>query len=69
MNLYTDSFICGDFIVKVAAIYIHVYTNYIYSYFKKDYPYLYWALTLVCLILILFSPMDLINMYNKILDR
>lgn len=68
INLYTDSFICGDYTVKASAIYIYVYINYINSYFKKDYPYLYRALTLVCIILILFSTKDILCLDNRVVE-
>jgi hypothetical protein len=68
INLYTSSISSGDYIVKVWAIYIYVYINYINSDLKKDYPYLYRALTLVCFILILFSPMDILGMYNRLVE-
>lgn len=71
INLYTDSTISGDCIVKVSAIYIYVYINFISCFaakFKKDYPYLYWVLTLVCLILTFFSAKDILVMYNRLVE-
>lgn len=68
MNLYTDCFIYGHYIRNVSAFYIIVYINYIHSEFRNDYPYLYWALTFVCIIFFNFSPNDIFGWYNRVVE-
>jgi len=66
LEYFTD-FIYSDWIKISPIIYRYIYINFTCPDFKDKYPLLYWALTFVCVILIVFSVQDLFNIWNDIL--
>jgi len=64
---YFTAFTYGELIIYPAVIYIYIYMNFMYPDFKDKYPWLYLALTFVCVISIIFKPLDIFNIWNGIL--